>query len=189
MADPKTSGPDPMQLLRRADEAIKAAGDAVDAVARHLPADVLARLRGRFDAVAGEWKDVCSGAISDPSGEQGEEIGDPLDRDVAGEIAHVVEYGDSREAQAARVLRKFMCCPAGRNLVEYGLLRPFRLTAVPASPATDPSKEEQRCERPPVGWQCTRDPGHDGPCAAVPSIVDRLLRASSKEVGGDGADR
>ena len=54
------------------------------------------------------------------------------------------------------------------------------------SPTTDPSKEEQRCERPPAGWQCTRDPGHDGPCAAVPSIVERLLRASSEEVGDHG---
>lgn len=23
------------------------------------------------------------------------------------------------------------------------------------------------CERPPKGWKCTRDAGHDGPCAAV----------------------
>ena len=23
------------------------------------------------------------------------------------------------------------------------------------------------CEKPPKGWRCTRDAGHDGPCAAV----------------------
>lgn len=25
------------------------------------------------------------------------------------------------------------------------------------------------CARAPVGWRCTRDHGHDGPCAAVPA--------------------
>ncbi len=26
-----------------------------------------------------------------------------------------------------------------------------------------------RCDRPPVGWTCSRSPGHDGPCAAAPA--------------------
>lgn len=26
-----------------------------------------------------------------------------------------------------------------------------------------------RCELPPIGWACTREAGHDGPCAAVPA--------------------
>lgn len=26
-----------------------------------------------------------------------------------------------------------------------------------------------QCTRPPSGWSCTREPGHDGPCAAVPT--------------------
>lgn len=25
------------------------------------------------------------------------------------------------------------------------------------------------CARPPTGWDCTREPGHEGPCAAVPT--------------------
>lgn len=25
---------------------------------------------------------------------------------------------------------------------------------------------ERRCELPPPGWSCSREPGHDGPCAA-----------------------
>lgn len=25
-----------------------------------------------------------------------------------------------------------------------------------------------RCLLPPEGWACTREPGHDGPCAAIP---------------------
>ena len=27
------------------------------------------------------------------------------------------------------------------------------------------------CRVPPAGWECTREPGHDGPCAAVPSMI------------------
>jgi hypothetical protein len=29
--------------------------------------------------------------------------------------------------------------------------------------------EDQGCTVPPEGWYCTREPGHDGPCAALPS--------------------
>lgn len=25
-----------------------------------------------------------------------------------------------------------------------------------------------RCQVPPKGWRCTREPGHEGPCAALP---------------------
>lgn len=28
-----------------------------------------------------------------------------------------------------------------------------------------------QCNRPPKGWYCTRDYGHDGPCAAHPDLV------------------
>ena len=31
------------------------------------------------------------------------------------------------------------------------------------------------CRVPPAGWECTREPGHDGPCAAVPSMVHKHL--------------
>jgi hypothetical protein len=27
------------------------------------------------------------------------------------------------------------------------------------------------CARPPTGWECTREPGHEGPCAAI-QVVD-----------------
>lgn len=33
----------------------------------------------------------------------------------------------------------------------------------------DNAKVEQRCNVPPEGWYCTREPGHDGPCAAKPT--------------------
>ena len=27
----------------------------------------------------------------------------------------------------------------------------------------------ETCDRPPAGWRCTRQPGHKGPCAAIPT--------------------
>ena len=30
------------------------------------------------------------------------------------------------------------------------------------------------CTKPPIGWRCTRGPGHPGPCAAVPD--NRMAR-------------
>ena len=30
-----------------------------------------------------------------------------------------------------------------------------------------PDHTESRCNRPPMGWTCTRTAGHDGPCAAI----------------------
>ena len=57
-----------------------------------------------------------------------------LTDEKAKEIRGLVEHGTSPEAEAARVLRKFMCCQAGRELVEYGLLRPFRLTTAALPP-------------------------------------------------------
>jgi len=40
-----------------------------------------------------------------------------------------------------------------------------------------------KCELPPAGWVCTREPGHDGPCAAVASDTGAGL--ASKEDGTD----
>lgn len=31
------------------------------------------------------------------------------------------------------------------------------------------------CDRPPTGWKCTRDPNHEGPCAAI-QVVDTKPR-------------
>lgn len=53
---------------------------------------------------------------------------DSVDCDVRQEIAYVMDHGQSPEAEAARLLRRFMCCQAGQDLVEYGLLRPFGYT-------------------------------------------------------------
>jgi len=49
----------------------------------------------------------------------------------AAEIRAAIESGSSPEAKAIHVLRKFMCCRAGEQWVEHGLLRPFRYTMVP----------------------------------------------------------
>lgn len=34
------------------------------------------------------------------------------------------------------------------------------------------------CQIPPEGWDCTRDAGHDGPCAAVPTDPQPIQTAS-----------
>lgn len=34
---------------------------------------------------------------------------------------------------------------------------------------TNPLPNE--CALPPTGWRCTRDAGHEGPCAAVPTFL------------------
>jgi hypothetical protein len=33
----------------------------------------------------------------------------------------------------------------------------------------NPRFAEEECRVPPPGWYCTRTPGHDGPCAALPN--------------------
>jgi hypothetical protein len=33
------------------------------------------------------------------------------------------------------------------------------------------SAPKGHCDRPPTGWTCSREPGHDGPCAATPVAV------------------
>lgn len=33
-------------------------------------------------------------------------------------------------------------------------------------------KAKPSCERPPHGWVCTREHGHEGPCAALPALAE-----------------
>lgn len=51
MADPKTNGPDGAQLLRRAEEAIEAAGDAVEAAVLHIERPAGERLKTKLEDV------------------------------------------------------------------------------------------------------------------------------------------
>lgn len=43
------------------------------------------------------------------------------------------------------------------------------LEAVESRAAVSAATKPTACALPPTGWVCTREPGHDGPCAAVPS--------------------
>ncbi|SDZ53693.1 MULTISPECIES: DUF551 domain-containing protein [Delftia] len=43
------------------------------------------------------------------------------------------------------------------------LAEEIRLMADKAAPAS--------CDKPPAGWNCSRTPGHDGPCAAAPAAI------------------
>ena len=38
------------------------------------------------------------------------------------------------------------------------------------------------CTVPPQGWVCTRAPGHDGPCAALPTYTGTLLPPPASEL-------
>lgn len=49
-----------------------------------------------------------------------------------------------------------------------------------ASPMTPP---ERRCKVPPPGWWCSREPGHEGPCAAHPDGVAIPLKGQEKDHG------
>ena len=33
------------------------------------------------------------------------------------------------------------------------------------------ARHRDQCRVTPTGWDCTSEPGHDGPCAAVPSMI------------------
>lgn len=48
---------------------------------------------------------------------------------------------------------------------------------------------EGGCDRPPVGWSCTRDAGHDGPCAAVPTSALRLTQLVDPQQQPEEGDR
>lgn len=44
---------------------------------------------------------------------------------------------------------------------------------------------EDRCTKPPLGWSCTREPGHEGPCAAIQNLqtpVDTLMEPTDDQV-------
>lgn len=45
-----------------------------------------------------------------------------------------------------------------------------------------------RCDRPPVGWTCSRPPGHDGPCAATPAMDESFEDRISDWAHGDALD-
>lgn len=72
--------------------------------------------------------------------------------DEAFEIGYVIGHGTSPEAEAVRVLRRFMCCKAGRKLVEQALVRPFRFDVGYRSEG----KREER-ERIAAGLQALRE--------------------------------
>lgn len=52
----------------------------------------------------------------------------------------------------------------------------FGSAPMPASAALprDPNPPNQGCTRPPIGWYCSREPGHKGPCAARPVVSSTL---------------
>lgn len=51
-------------------------------------------------------------------------------------------------------------------------------------------RDENQCDKPPEGWECTREAGHEGPCAAVEieeelhSFTTGELYQLAGEIGG-----
>ncbi|RIV79535.1 hypothetical protein [Pelagerythrobacter aerophilus] len=50
---------------------------------------------------------------------------------------------------------------------QHALISALRTTHSPS--------EAEECAIPPEGWRCTRAPGHEGPCAAIPATDDKLV--------------
>lgn len=48
------------------------------------------------------------------------------------------------------------------------------------------SIETAECQVPPEGWSCSREPGHEGPCAASPSTSQGLASYLYATLGADG---
>lgn len=49
------------------------------------------------------------------------------------------------------------------------------------------SDNPRHCTRPPAGWSCSRNPGHEGPCAATPTPNGRYKLTAT--VRAESADQ
>lgn len=49
-------------------------------------------------------------------------------------------------------------------------------------PVTVPPETKPVCTLPPEGWECSREPGHEGPCAASPKADVRTALQKSEEL-------
>jgi len=108
----------------------------------------------------------------------------------AGEVEHVIASisphwfaTDFNHRQACNAVRKAMLAAAPKVASDTGAitqewcLRMADLEAgqeIGAGALDHPLRT--KCELPPAGWVCTREPGHDGPCAAVASDTGSGLR-------------
>ncbi len=82
--------------------------------------------------------------------------------DIPRHIAYLMEHGSSPEAQAARVLQRFMCCKAGEQLVEHGLLRPFGYSLEPGRVVAQQRELRDIIERFELTVACEAQDLHDG---------------------------
>jgi hypothetical protein len=83
--------------------------------------------------------------------------------------SYVVEGNSYRELIAQRDAYKSVATDLARQLRER---TPADTSAPPEraghEPPAEPGGTFPPCMRPPKGWVCTRDPSHEGPCAAHP---------------------
>jgi hypothetical protein len=116
--------------------------------------------------------------MTDPHSLRGSSEG-TSERDIEGEIQYVVEHGQSPEAEAIRVLRRFMCCKAGDDLVEHGLLRPFGYSLRPGRVVSENRNLRDIMETYEIELACDAQELHDRPEHAD-QIADRLARLSQR---------
>lgn len=60
----------------------------------------------------------------------------------------------------------------------YKELLAYRHHSIKTKTVFDSQNTVKECSIPPAGWRCTREPGHDGPCAAIPT-TDRCPQCGS----------
>ncbi len=68
------------------------------------------------------------------------------------------ETGEAVECVEALTIR--MTHDGVRVVVEFG--------EIDVEITKQPEANHEVCQVPPLGWWCSREPGHDGPCAARP---------------------
>jgi hypothetical protein len=94
-----------------------------------------------------ELADVDIGEFAEALDDMGE-LGERVLRTVAGALA------------AERCADASTCSLAGRRRACAGH-------------SWEATMADVHCTRPPEGWTCSREPGHDGPCAAYPPPLRR----------------
>jgi|SRR5882672_8533445 len=106
------------------------------------------------------------------------ESGGYVTRSWGGEGGYLFEVGlvDNSIPNDRVIIR-----PNRREMLAIGAL--FRRAALKAKKSEGKSGEEYEaptlkrlCNRPPAGWWCSREPDHDGPCAAREFEVTDLER-------------
>ena len=110
---------------------------------------------------------VLKMALNDPSNK---EFARAFQEEFVEEAADHIEEVELKLVQVMRVFSELRRMATGTVLQCVNLAAIDRLIAqLPSMP--DSVGRVPLCTVPPAGWRCTRGAGHQGPCAAVPSLT------------------